>query len=463
MKKNNDVTRNIMSSIIQQIVGVICGFIVPRLILSTYGSNVNGIVTSITQFLGYITLLEAGISPVVKAALYKPIVNCEKEKIEKLLKTAENFFRTIAVIFIVYLAILCIIFPKFYSHEYEIGFTLSLLIIISISTFFEYFFGMTYNIYLQAIQKNYIVSILRTISKILNTVIVIVLVLNNFSIQTVKLASSLVFLITPVFLTIYVKRKYKINLRKVKAGHVLQNKWAGFSQHIAAIVHNSVDVAILTFLSTPLEVSVYSVHMLIINSIKELCTSLSSGIDAWFGKTLAKEDYRMLNRNLNFYELFYFSTTTFLFACTLALQIPFIRIYTLGINDVNYIRPAFAYIMIFAQFSSAIRVPYLNIVLAAGHFKQTEKFAWTETILNILISIILVFRLGIVGVAIGTLISTLTRTLEIIIYLSKNIIKRNVFETSKKIFFATIEIVLIYAISRIIKFDLNNTYTNFFI
>lgn len=461
--KNNDVTKNIVSSIIQQIIGVVCGFIVPRLILSAFGSNVNGVVTSITQFLGYITLLEVGISPVVKAALYKPIVKCDKEKIEKLLKTAENFFRTIAVIFIVYLIILCIAFPKFYKAEYEKSFTLSLLLIISISTFFEYFFGMTYNIYLQAMQKNYVVSIIKTISKVLNTVAVVVLVLNNFSIQVVKLASSLVFLITPIFLTVYVKKKYNINLSKVKAGNVLENKWAGFSQHIAAIIHNSVDVAILTFFTSPLEVSVYSVHMLVINSIKDLCTSLSSGIDAWFGKTMAQEDYEKLNKNLKLYELFYFSAITFLFACTLALQLPFVKVYTSGITDVDYIRPAFAYLMIFAQLCSAIRTPYLSIVLAAGHFKQTEKYAWTETILNLAISILLVFKFGIVGVAIGTLIATLVRTIEIVIYLSKNILKRSSIESLKKVLAIILEIILVMLVSRVIGFELNNTYINFFV
>lgn len=461
--KNNDVTKNIVSSLIQQIVGVICGFIVPKLILSAYGSNVNGVVTSITQFLGYITLLEAGISPVVKAALYKPIVKCDKEKIEKLLKTAENFFRTIAVIFLVYLIILCIIFPEFYKDEYEKSFTLSLLLIISISTFFEYFFGMTYNIYLQAMQKNYVVSIIKTISKVLNTVAVVVLVLNNFSIQVVKLASSIMFLITPIFLTVYVKKKYSISLSKVKAGNVLENKWAGFSQHIAAIIHNSVDVAILTFFSSPLEVSVYSVHMLIINSIKDLCVSLSSGIDAWFGNTMAQEDYAKLDKNLKLYEFFYFSVVTFLFACTLALQIPFVEVYTFGITDADYIRPTFAYIMIFAQFSFAIRIPYYNIVLAAGHFKQTEKYAWTETLLNIVISILLVFKFGIVGVAIGTLIATFTRTLQTIIYLFRNVVKGSILQVIKKVGIAALEILLVMFVSRIINFELKSTYINFFI
>ncbi len=462
--KNNDVIKNILASILQQIVTIICGFIAPRLIISTYGSNVNGMITSITQFLGYITLLEAGIAPVVKAALYKKIVNCDKESIEKILKATEHFFRIIAIIFIVYLLILCIIFPNIYSSEYSFGYTISLVLIIAISTLFEYFFGMTYNIYLQAEQKNYVVSIVKVVLKILNTVAIIILTLNDYSIQVVKLVSSIIFVMSPLILNLYVKRKFNINLKNVKykdAKYALENKWAGFSQHIAAIIHNSVDVAILTFFSNPMEISVYSVYMLVINSIKDLAISLSGGIDAWFGNLLAKGDNKKLNENLKLYEFFYFSIVTFLFACTMALEIPFVKVYTNGITDVNYIRPTFAYIMILAELIMAIRVPYNNIALSAGHFKQTQNGAWIEAILNIVISCILVKKLGIVGVAIGTLIAMIFRTVEFVIYSSKNILNRSSIEVVKKISLMLLEIFLIFLLSRVLPFEYESTYLSF--
>ena len=59
---------NIITSLLLQVVVLICGFIVPKLIITKFGSNVNGLISSITQFLAYITLLEAGFGPVVNAA-----------------------------------------------------------------------------------------------------------------------------------------------------------------------------------------------------------------------------------------------------------------------------------------------------------------------------------------------------------------------------------------------------------
>ena len=61
------------TGLIGRVVAIICSFITPRLILSSYGSEVNGLVNSISQFLAIINLLEAGISSVIDSNLYKPL------------------------------------------------------------------------------------------------------------------------------------------------------------------------------------------------------------------------------------------------------------------------------------------------------------------------------------------------------------------------------------------------------
>ena len=102
---------NMMSSLILQAVTMISGLIVPKLILSTFGSEVNGLVSSLNQFLSYITLLEGGITGIVMTNLYKPIVEKKYDKIEVILSTAKKFYRKIGIIYIVYAIILAILYP----------------------------------------------------------------------------------------------------------------------------------------------------------------------------------------------------------------------------------------------------------------------------------------------------------------------------------------------------------------
>ena len=75
---------NTITSLILQLVTVVCGFILPRLILESFGSDVNGLVNSITQFLGVITLLDLGVGAVVQSALYKPLTEKDTDMISKI-------------------------------------------------------------------------------------------------------------------------------------------------------------------------------------------------------------------------------------------------------------------------------------------------------------------------------------------------------------------------------------------
>ena len=87
---------NSFVSLLLQMVTVICGFILPRLMLQAFGSEVNGAVSSITQFLGYITLLEAGVGGVARAALYKPLASGDMDKVNGIINSTKRFFRSLS-------------------------------------------------------------------------------------------------------------------------------------------------------------------------------------------------------------------------------------------------------------------------------------------------------------------------------------------------------------------------------
>lgn len=97
---------NIIANLFLQIFIFAYGFILPKIVIQKYGSNVNGLISSITQFLSYISLLESGVGPVVKSILYKPLSNHNKSEIEDILYSTEVFFKRIAYIFLVYILIL---------------------------------------------------------------------------------------------------------------------------------------------------------------------------------------------------------------------------------------------------------------------------------------------------------------------------------------------------------------------
>ena len=79
-------TYNIITSIIYQVVMVLVNFIVPKLIMSTFGSAMNGLINSITQFLSYVSLLESGVCNVVIVKYYESLANEDQIKTSQIYK-----------------------------------------------------------------------------------------------------------------------------------------------------------------------------------------------------------------------------------------------------------------------------------------------------------------------------------------------------------------------------------------
>lgn len=277
-------------SLIYQVVVVICGIILPKLYMKYFGSELNGLVTSITQFLGFITLLEAGVGNVVQSSLYRPLAQKDDAEISKIVISSNRFFRKIALILAVYVAGLMVFYPFLVSNQYDWVFTATLILIISISSFAQYFFGISYQMLLNADQKGYVRLVLQIVTLILNTVVCGILMSLGFSIHIVKLSTAAIFILRPLGMNLYVKRHFNLDLSLKLEGEPIQQKWNGLAQHIANVVLINTDVTVLTLFSNLINVSIYSVYHNVVYGIQNLVTAFTSGLQALLGDMYAKKN-----------------------------------------------------------------------------------------------------------------------------------------------------------------------------
>lgn len=422
MKKK--ILYNIISNFALELVTVVCAFILPRLIIVGFGSQYNGIVTSVSQFLSFITLLRAGIGGVTRAALYKPLAENDEKKISSILKSTERFMRRVSYIFLVFLILFAAVYPYAVKQSFDWFFSFSLVLILGITTFAQYYFGITYQILLQADQRLYVYSFLQIAATILNTILSVILINNGIEFRLMKLISGVIFAAIPIYLYLYVQKKYNI-IRNVEYNDTAINqRWDAFAHQIAAFVHTNTDLVVLTLFSDLYQVSIYSVYFMVINGVKKFITVFSGGIEAALGRIIAKEQWDKLADGFNIYELTINVASCIGYTTAALLIIPFMNIYTREFIDADYIQPLFSYLLIIAMYLSSIRMPYQSVVEAAGHFKQTRNGAITEAIINICVSIPLATKLGVVGVTIGTICAMLFRTIQYAVYASKNVVKR---------------------------------------
>lgn len=151
--KNKATLLNMVSGLLLQFCTLISGFIIPKIILSYFGSEVNGLVSSLNQFLSYITLVEGGITGVIVANLYKPIVERDNDKLSSILVTADKFYKKIAYLFIGYSLILAVLYPVIFKTEFGFGYIALLTLILSLNLLIQYMFSLTLKSVLTAEKK----------------------------------------------------------------------------------------------------------------------------------------------------------------------------------------------------------------------------------------------------------------------------------------------------------------------
>ena len=433
MSSSNRIIKNSSMALLYEFIAIVAGLIVPRLILGKFGSSYNGIVSSVTQFLSFVVLLRAGIGGVAKSHLYKSLKDKDYDQTSKVILAVKKYMDKVCLIFLFSLFSISCIYPFIVSLPWLS--TASLVLICGLSSLAENYFGITNMILLQADRKDYVISIGNIIATLLNVVITIILINLNCSIHIVKFGTAIAFSINPIFLWLYNKLHYKIDYSVKYDRNLLSQTKDAFVHVVAEFVHRNTDVIILTLMTNTLVVSVYSVHAIVVNGLRKLTNAFTSNIESVLGRLFNGKKEQFYKAFLDF-EFAVFFLGSFTYSCCNILIPSFIGIYTRGVNDINYVIPVYGLLISVGEFFDLAKTPYQYIIRISGKFKETKVISIIEAVINIFVSIILVNIYGIVGVAVGTVIAMMWRTIAYSYYVHKNILDSLRFNLVKYLLFS---------------------------
>lgn len=433
--RRKQLAANTVLSLLLQVTTIICGFVLPRLILQYYGSETNGLISSIGQFLNIITFLELGVGAVVMSALYKPLAEDNKRVTSEIVVSASNFFKKIGKALFVYVFLLIIIYPYIAKSDFGHLYTAVLIGAMSVSYFSQYYFGIVDSLLMTADQKGYIQYATQIGTILVNTMLCVIVIRVGFSIQMVKLTTSLVYLVRPILMRRFVNNHYKLDRKIQLTEEPIKQKWNGIAQHVSAVILNGTDSVVLTIFSTLSNVSIYSVYHYVVYGVGNLFTSMiNGGIQSLLGELWAKNENENLDRTFKWTEWAIHTAGTYLFTCTGLLIVPFVLVYTSGISDANYYQPLFAILIVIANAVYCLRLPYHVMIKAAGKYKETQSCYIISTVINVLASVIVVKYYGLVGIAIGTLAGMFYQTIWMMKYIYKSILNLSMVQFIKQIF-----------------------------
>ncbi len=428
--KSKKVLNNMLSQIVVQFVTLIAGILVPRFIILYYGSEINGLASSVTQIVNYIALLEAGLGTASIHALYKPLAQKDYLGASAVCVSAKKFFSKIGLFFTIAVLIIAVIYPFLAKGNTDKITIFLLMIAIAATNIFEYFFHAKYRVLLTADQKLYIIGYARAIGMLLQTIVKLILIFMRVHIIFVYLVSSMVLLLRILFVRAYIKKRYSWLDYSVKPddGALSQRKALVWHQIAGLVVNNSSSIMISVTIPSGLSLaSIYSVYNMVVSNIYNLVTgAFSNGVVATFGQARTVRDESQFKKSYRQYEFGYYIVTSVIYGTMAAMLIPFVALYTRS-ADINYVSYSIAILFMVVGVLNATRVPGGMLINAAGHFTQTKKNALTEAGIHLVFMLVLVWPFKIEGILFSSVISFLYRVPDIIIYTNKKILKDSPF------------------------------------
>lgn len=421
MSRTSNSIKMVIASTLCQVVVLVCGLILPPLLISQYGSEVNGLLNLVKQLMSYFGIVCLGLGVSAQVALYKPIAENDWKGINAILAAAKHFYNVSGFIFACLIFLSSAIVPFVVDSNIPTLDIVLVILITGIGSISEYVIISKYKVFLSANQKQYINSRITAEGILLNTIVSVLLIKCNCSIIIIQLGSSIVYVLRLLYTIRYVKKNYPlISFSAEKpALDKMQNRWSAFSYQLSRMIITLSPIIIVSIVASLSDASVFSVYFMVFSSLAMIAGIFSCGLQAPFGDIIAKNETETLKKAFSSFEFLYSFVLSICFCCGMLLMISFVGSYIHNADGVDYIRPWFSFFMCISFFVTNFRIPFTTLVEAKGLFKVNNKYNLWEAVAFIACSIPMVHYWGIIGIAIAGVVTGIPRTLHYIIYCRK--------------------------------------------
>ena len=399
-------------------------------VLSDVYLGVNGLLSNV---LGLLALSELGISTAISYSLYKPLADKETSKIKVLMRFYQKAYRIIALIILVLGLILIPFLPWFIKDTSGIDNLTFIYLIFLGNMVITYLFSYKRTL-ITADQHNYKIMPMIMLSNFLLTIFQITVLL-IFKDYIIYLLVQSVFVVIENLLVNhvinkeypYLKEKVREKLPKEEFKTIATNVKALMYHKAGSYVLSASDNIIISKFIGIVTVGVYSNYVLIVNMINSFITVLINNVTASFGNLIAKEDGKKSLKVFNEMNLICFILYGVASVCFVNLFTPFIEL----CFGEKFVLPIIVVLLIsINNFLVGLNLVPITIQSAAGLYNNDRYVPIIQSVVNIIISVILVFPLGIAGVLLGTLISQF-----IPVIVKPVIVYRHVFKEKVSLYF----------------------------
>ena len=412
MSRVDKVAKNAKFAALSQIALVLVNFVVRRVFVVTLGENYLGLSGLFTDILSMLSMAELGFGTSVVFSLYKPLATQDQEKIKSLMRVFKRAYQCVgAFVLIVGIALTPFleVFVKEMPPEIPRAQIQWIYILNVVNSGASYFFIYKASL-LFADQKKYVEMIITVISKLAAAVLQIgaLLLTGNYFLYLgimilATFGQNLMVSLQVNKMYPYLKEKRVKPLLPEDKSVLKKNVGANVFHKIGYVAVFSTDSILMAKFDSVAMVGVYSNYMLVRKALVNVVDLIFVSISASMGNLNACETDE--KKYEAYGHIYFFSAWLFGFICICLLFLfnPFILLW-LGKDYLLPQKTVFVIVLNFYMY--CMRTPVNNTKEAMGLFWNDRYKPIAEVAVNLIVSILLGKELGILGVLLGTLIST---------------------------------------------------------
>lgn len=429
--RDSRIKNNLVSSLVYQVVLISLSFLLPRLYLENFGSEVNGVLSTIKQIFTYMCLLEAGVGLATTQALYKRIGEKDYKSASEVISATHSYYIKTGIIYLAIVLIIAVVYAYLIPTSIDSTVLFFIVILNAVPALFSYFVQAKYRILMEVDGRKYVINNSETILQLASNVGKILVLLLTDSLVLIQLVYCIIALVQLAFLYFYAKRRYKwLDFKAKPDFEAISQKNSVLVHQLSGMVFNNTDVILISVLCDFKAASIYAIYNMFFSQVQNFITSIVSSFTFALGQ-MFHTDRKKFDKLFNAYETFYVMATCIIYTLMAVFLLPLIQIYTSGINDAQYTNVFLVLLFVIMNLLANCKLPANSIIEYSGDFEKTRSYAIWEMVINITVSVIAIIYMGICGAILGTIAALLYRGVMTIYYSNKKVLKRNQMRTYK--------------------------------
>ena len=437
MTRTQNIKKNLIFNLLKFVIQLVLQFVLRTILIYYMGVEYLGINGLYTNIFAFLNLAELGIGSAIVFSMYQPIADGNIEKIKSLQNLYKKFYLYIFLIVLVVGGMITPFIKYFINGEVKLDINIYLLFVMYLVNTLVGYLSAHKRSLLFAFQRNDLENKVRTICIIGMTIlqsIVIILFKNYYLFFTINIISTLVECV----LIHFVANKYfpEINGKSVP---IDSDTKKSITKNIAAlslhkiggtIVFSTDNILISTFCSIAI-LGAYSNYNLIVTSIFSIFCLFYNSLLGSVGNLINTSSLDYVYDRFNKIKFCFVYLCAFSTICLIVLFQPFMLLWTKG---GEFLLGNASVLLISVNFYfQRMRDPINVFREAAGLFWYDRWRPIAEAIVNLVVSIVLAQFMGINGIFIGTIVSTLVAPFWVEPYvLYKHYFKRSVGDYFKR-------------------------------